>query len=340
MTERLIRDGDEPGRQAARIAVARARGLSPTETEEVRVWLDRSPEYALELALVEDLGGSAELVAALNEVRGASAAAERHPISAFIAAVRGRLEAIGARTVLATSAASLAGVLLMVAIAPGSKMDRAAPGAISAAITFETARGQTREDVLDDGSVIALSADTMLAWLPSTTERSVVLGRGEAFFQVATDPGRQFRVTVGDTVFEALGTRFNVDRREHGVELTVYEGVVRASRDDWSQVLRAGDVAVIGSDGAVARRQVDPVEGPDWLNGWLEARAAPLAEVAEELQRYTTKHVIIAENVSGRQIDGRFPLAEPRDALERIARVQGLSFSETDGAFVITGGRR
>src|SRR5690606_2914859 len=72
--------------------------------------------------------------------------------------------------------------------------------------------GGTYHIQLADGTKVWLNADSELEF-PSvfTTNERKVKVRGEAYFEVAKDPSKPFRVEVGDTEVEALGTAFNIN---------------------------------------------------------------------------------------------------------------------------------
>src|SRR5690606_33594553 len=60
--------------------------------------------------------------------------------------------------------------------------------------------------------------------------RSVALDRGEAHFNVAKDPKRPFQVSAGVGTVTAVGTAFNVQRRQDAhVVVTVTEGIVEVA---------------------------------------------------------------------------------------------------------------
>src|SRR6185312_9192820 len=62
----------------------------------------------------------------------------------------------------------------------------------------------------------------------STGSREIHLARGEASFQVASDPTRPFIVSAGMRRFQATGTRFNVRViTPQLTELTVTDGAVK-----------------------------------------------------------------------------------------------------------------
>src|SRR5690606_23063359 len=94
-----------------------------------------------------------------------------------------------------------------------------------------TERGERREVVLADGSVVQVDPQTRLDVRFDDRFRRVVLTQGRAVFRVARQPGRPFFVESGEAVVRAVGTAFGVERREHGrLVVTVAEGKVAVER--------------------------------------------------------------------------------------------------------------
>ena len=104
---------------------------------------------------------------------------------------------------------------------------------------FTTVTGEQRSVPLDDGSVVHLNTASEIRIRFENGERNVDLLRGEAMFQVAHDTNRPFRVYAGDTIAEALGTTFNVYRRDDQTTVAVIEGkvAVETLRDDMRETI-------------------------------------------------------------------------------------------------------
>lgn len=94
-------------------------------------------------------------------------------------------------------------------------------------ILYETALGEHRTVVLDDGSRVDLNTATHLTVHLSRDRRAVALETGEVLFEVAPDPARPFVVTAGALRIRDIGTRFDVDRRPERVTVAVLEGRVQ-----------------------------------------------------------------------------------------------------------------
>ena len=91
---------------------------------------------------------------------------------------------------------------------------------------FSTDIGERRSITLADGSTVDLNARSQLRIEFSKGERRVELLDGQALFQVAKDKQRPFIVRSGDATVRAVGTQFDVYRKDSGTTITVLEGRV------------------------------------------------------------------------------------------------------------------
>jgi len=90
--------------------------------------------------------------------------------------------------------------------------------------TYETARGERRSLVLQDGSRVAMDSDTLLQVRLTRGARRLDLVRGQARFDVAHDKARPFTVHVGDEAVVATGTSVDIDKLGSKVTVTWIEG--------------------------------------------------------------------------------------------------------------------
>ena len=79
---------------------------------------------------------------------------------------------------------------------------------------------------LEDGSRIELNARSRLRVTYSKSLRTVELYDGQALFQVAKDASRPFLVKSGEATVRAVGTQFDVYRKDDHTTVTVLEGRV------------------------------------------------------------------------------------------------------------------
>ena len=92
--------------------------------------------------------------------------------------------------------------------------------------TFSTDATEQRTITLADGSTVELNIRSRIRVVLGTNERDIYLTRGQALFRVAKDSQRPFVVHTDDTKVRAVGTEFDVYRKDTGTIVTVLEGTV------------------------------------------------------------------------------------------------------------------
>ncbi|MGE0786955.1 MAG: FecR domain-containing protein [Sandaracinaceae bacterium] len=137
---------------------------------------------------------------------------------------------------------------------------------------IESAEGEATAE-LDDGTRIDLAPHTAVRSVTTSPRQVIVaLERGRATFDVAHDPRREFRVQAGTAEVVVLGTRFDVQRVEGRVEVSVSRGRVRVERGDQRIELTVGDVWT-SDDRATDAARADAVEPEDAIEGERPSQA-------------------------------------------------------------------
>jgi ferric-dicitrate binding protein FerR (iron transport regulator) len=118
--------------------------------------------------------------------------------------------------------------------------------------TLNVPRGSTPLSLtLSDGSQVWLNVGSSLTYPTAFTgmERKVKI-TGEAYFEVAHNPGMPFIVQHDDVTVTVLGTHFNVNTYEDEAaeRITLLEGSVRVSKNSLSQLLKPGQQARIDNN--------------------------------------------------------------------------------------------
>ncbi|WP_422367408.1 FecR family protein [Pelagibius sp.] len=199
-----------------------------------------------------------------------------------------------------------------------------------------SATGEIKVVDLQDGSRIRLAPESAVALTFEPSARRIELLRGEAFFEVAADRDRPFRVRAGAAETAVLGTRFGVSLSETGATIAVEEGAVRvralaAVQDLTTRASRlsAGDVLRMAPDGGATAGRTDPSLIAAWRRGKLVAQNQSFAELAAVLDRYFDGWIVIADADLARQpLTGIYTLSDPRAALRAMARTQGATLRE------------
>lgn len=187
--------------------------------------------------------------------------------------------------------------------------------------SFETGIGEHAAIALPDGSRLELNSNSAVRVEYDDAARVIRLERGEAFFTVSHAPERPFWVVADRTWVRAVGTAFNVYRREDGVRVTVSEGRVKvgsvARRDTPSDaaldrvpvsLLGAGQQAVVrGDTGSVHALPVSELAREvSWRSGTIYFEERPLREVIDEMGRYTPLKIAVGPRAEAITIGGTF----------------------------------
>lgn len=151
---------------------------------------------------------------------------------------------------------------------------------------------------LADGSVIRLGPDSWFtaSWrteIPEGAAREVTF-RGEAFFAVAGDPARPFRITTDAGTAEVLGTRFHLAAGEEDLSVAVVEGRVALAGPDHEVHVGAGQATrlLLGQpQDVVAAPPIETVAV--WLDDFLIFHDTPLSVAMQEVEARYGADVVV-----------------------------------------------
>jgi transmembrane sensor len=191
-----------------------------------------------------------------------------------------------------------------------------------------TGTAELRTIRLQDGSEVTLAPDSAVAVSYEPGERRVRLLQGEAFFAVASDRQRPFRVTARSVQASVLGTSFDVRLDEATVTVAVQEGRVLVEATDEvtgrGETLQAGQAVRVAGKGEFARLAEKPGMIAAWRRGELYLRNRPLGEAVSEIRRYFPGAIIVTDAaLETLPTTGVFNTADPEGALRGIAQAQG-----------------
>jgi transmembrane sensor len=177
---------------------------------------------------------------------------------------------------------------------------------------YATQTGEQRSVRLEDGSIVELNSRSRIRVRFSPGERRIELLSGQALFRVAQNRERPFIVRSDDAQVKAVGTQFDVNRKRHATIVTVVEGQVAVSASSAGALARAEQSASTAATALLlkAGEQVTllPHSAPRavrtnvsavtaWTQNQLIFDSAPLAEVAEEFNQYSTRPLIVEDHV-------------------------------------------
>jgi len=179
--------------------------------------------------------------------------------------------------------------------------------------TYSTEVGEQRSLRLPDGSTVTLNSRSRARIAFDGLTRTVDLLEGEALFRAAQETSRPFIVRADGTSFRAIGTEFDIDKRNRGTVVTVLQGRVavsaaamptdrgtnttRGARDE-AIVICAGEQldTTAGRTSVPTRANVSSATA--WMQGRVMLQSATLEEVAERFNRYSPRRLVTEDHGS------------------------------------------
>jgi len=170
--------------------------------------------------------------------------------------------------------------------------------------TLSTARGEMYALVLSDGSKVWLNSASSIrfpvAFAGNGREVQIT---GEAYFEVAHNTAKPFKVEVKGIEMEVLGTHFNVNSYddESIIKATLLEGALRVRKDDAGIILSPGKQAQVNEDGQISlTKKVDVDEVMAWKNDLFSFKGADIKTVMRQLSRWYDIDVVFEKNTNER----------------------------------------
>jgi transmembrane sensor len=191
-------------------------------------------------------------------------------------------------------------------------------------LTASTAKGQTYQFTLPDGTKVWLNADSKISFPSqfSGKERKILLD-GEGYFEVAKDKVHPFKVATDKQEVEVLGTHFNINayKDESNTRTTLLEGSVSvrhaefisASRNsrvggpDLRQddvVLKPNQQSVLTGSNQIKVTDVDVDEVLSWKSGKFSFASEEIGNIMKQISRWYDVDVNYTDDVQKIRISG------------------------------------
>jgi len=208
---------------------------------------------------------------------------------------------------------------------------------------YATDLGRMKTYQLADGTRMELNSNTRVRADVTTKQRIVTLESGEAYFDVAHDARHPFVVYAANRRITDLGTKFSVFLNGDNVRVLVREGRVRVDMQPGSAGVgpveaEAGHVVIAQGMETMVLAKPDHEIANDlsWRSGMLVFDQRPLAEVAEEFNRYNAKHIIVEGSARKIHIGGSFKADNVNIFVLLLHQGFGLSVNDQGDRIVVT----
>ena len=155
--------------------------------------------------------------------------------------------------------------------------------------------------VLADGTKVWLNSVSSIVFPTSFTgpERTVEI-TGEAYFEVAKNISKPFKVKANGVEIEVLGTHFNVNAYddENIIATTLLEGSVKITQGTATAILKPGQQAQADKNNNVKVINANIDEATAWKNGMFSFHDATIDVIMRQLVRWYDIDVVYENKVS------------------------------------------
>lgn len=205
--------------------------------------------------------------------------------------------------------------------------------------TIRTPHGGQYQLVLSDQTKVWLNAGSSIKF-PTVfvgNERCVTV-KGEAYFEVAKDKRRPFKVFSAQQQIEVLGTHFNVNAYEDEAEVktTLLEGAVKIVYGNLSHVIKPGQQARLSEEtGKMELAEVDIEEAVSWKNGYFMFDNEDIHSVMRKISRWYDVEVVFLNNQISERFGGTVSKFENVSQVLKILEVTGTIHFKIEGRRII-----
>ena len=317
--------------------------ITSTEKDELMGWVSESSHGQEFFDKAVSLWSVTENMAYPDFSAGKAAAWDK--VEGQLDAVSG-LKAISGGTKvrrLNLSSWAAAAAIALLAVAGWWYMQQPTP---PSAVIASTLNEEKEELLLPDGTKVWLNENTYLTYEELDGERQLRL-EGEAFFDVATDSLRPFRIYTDKAVTTVLGTSFNIRAypEEEQVEVSVKEGRVQLQRREEETttdpvpeaapiVLQQGEQGVFEKRTAkLAAKEKKGKNSAAWRDRKMDFNQLELSEVIQTIERLYDVEMELGKCA----LVGKFDNPTLEDLLAAITFSLDLEVAEKDGVYRLTG---
>ncbi|UBZ07931.1 FecR domain-containing protein [Salegentibacter mishustinae] len=207
-------------------------------------------------------------------------------------------------------------------------------------ITQIAAKGEKREFELNDGSKIFLNSGSTITYPENFKEDRRITLEGEAFFKVAPNPEKPFRIKSGTIETKVLGTSFNINAYAKGREkISVNSGIVQVTYGDNSsqKVTLTKNMQLSFFEGNLpAITEMNSENYNAWTNNIIVLDKTSLGETAKILENWYDVDIEFADpSLKELTISGKFKEEKLETVLKSIALIKDLEVDHNNPKSII-----
>lgn len=195
-----------------------------------------------------------------------------------------------------------------------------------------TGPGERSTVTLPDGTRLTLNHKSCFSFHYDRDNRERTLDlRGEAAFDVVTDPRHPFVVNCNGLRVECRGTSFDVKGYDDDPHVTVVlsDGAITASTSYHSLSMKPGTrVRYDRNTRLMETAIVDPLESTDWTRGYDRFNNEQLGDILRTLsRRYGISLLVADEELSGMRLSGTMGATTLGEMLDVVSSASSLRYT-------------
>jgi ferric-dicitrate binding protein FerR (iron transport regulator) len=206
--------------------------------------------------------------------------------------------------------------------------------------TLFTPKGGQYQVVLSDGTKVWMNAASSLRYPASFSGRDRVVSlTGEAYFEVAKDLSKPFKVVSNGMEIQVLGTHFNVMAYENeaAITTTLLEGAVNVNSDEKVVRLLPGQQAQRMKTGSVqVLSNVDVEEAMAWKNGYFQFNRDGLDVVMRQIERWYDVTVSYEGRLPDRKFGGKISRSSNIQDVLKVLELSKVAFRIEGKKIIVT----
>ena len=215
------------------------------------------------------------------------------------------------------------------------------PDAASAVNYHElaTPKGGQYQVILPDSTQVWLNAASTLRFPNEfTADAREVEVSGEAYFEIAPDKNRPFRVKTKAQTIQVLGTAFNVHAYsdEPQERTTLVNGKIKIESNAFSSIIQPGHCATITEQGG-AIQAVDTDDEVAWKSGYISFNEQTLENIMRQISRWYDVHITYQGVDPSLRFGGRVSrYAHVSEVLRRLELTEQVRFKIEERRIIVT----
>jgi len=203
-------------------------------------------------------------------------------------------------------------------------------------LTKSTTKGQKCKFKLPDGSMVWLNADSKLIYpeqFPDSLRQVSLIG--EAFFEVAKNPAKPFKVITEDLTTTALGTAFNINTFcPQKLDVSLIEGKVKVenARTEEKILLSPGQQLQYSlKEQKTTVGVFDGLTVTGWKEGILYLKDSKFEDVIEKLKRwYGVDIEVLGKPKPSWSLTGKYDNQSLEMVLNRMSYIEHFEYTIQD----------